>query len=82
MAGVIGVTIGAEVARRWRVVNMQADALVCAFGMIGGIPFLFFTLYMFDKKTTLAWVSSVYLNMFFVVAVLLCLDNTGSFNSK
>jgi len=57
VAGVIGVTLGAEIARRWRHTNMQADALVCAFGLLGGIPFVFVTLYIFDKQTNVAWVS-------------------------
>ena len=57
VAGIIGVTVGAEAARRWRKKNMQADALVCAIGMLGGIPFIFFTLYLFDKNTNAAWVS-------------------------
>ena len=56
VAGVIGVTLGAEIARRWRHFNMQADALVCGFGMLGGIPFVFLTLYIFDKNTNVAWV--------------------------
>lgn len=56
VAGVIGVTLGAELARRWRHYNMQADALVCGFGILGGIPFVFLTLYLFDKSTNAAWV--------------------------
>ncbi|XP_066932499.1 protein spinster homolog 1-like [Clytia hemisphaerica] len=56
VSGVIGVTAGAEMARRWRRRNFQADALVCALGMLGGIPFLFLTLYLFDKQQTFAWV--------------------------
>ena len=50
VSGVIGVFVGAEWARRWKSRgNMRADALVCAYGILSGIPFLFFSLWITDR---------------------------------
>lgn len=65
VAGVVGVTLGAEAARRLRRKTMEADALVCGGGILGSIPFIFFTLYTFDKFHYLPWVSVVCLFVFF-----------------
>lgn len=55
VAGVVGVAIGAEIARRWKKTNIKADSLVCAYGILGAIPFLFFALYIADKNQYLMW---------------------------
>jgi len=56
VAGVVGVGVGAEWARRWRITNMKADALVCGIGIILSTPFLFFALWSADKHIILSWV--------------------------
>lgn len=56
VSGILGVWIGAESARRWKVYNAEADALVCAIGIISSIPFLFFALYTADKIMILSWI--------------------------
>lgn len=57
VAGVTGVWLGAEIARRWRRHNMRADALVCAIGLILSAPVFFVSLYIADKIMILCWVS-------------------------
>ena len=56
VAGVVGVTVGAESARRLRHRTMEADALICGGGILAAIPFIFFTLYSFDKLAFVPWV--------------------------
>ena len=56
VAGVVGVGVGAEWARRWRITNMKADALVCGIGIMLSTPFLFFALWSADKHIILSWV--------------------------
>ncbi|XP_042331968.1 protein spinster homolog 1 [Sceloporus undulatus] len=41
VTGVLGVTLGVEISRRWQRTNPRADPLVCATGLIGSAPFLF-----------------------------------------
>ncbi|XP_070586428.1 protein spinster homolog 1-like [Erythrolamprus reginae] len=41
VTGVLGVTAGVEISRRWHRTNPRADPLVCAIGLIGSAPFLF-----------------------------------------
>jgi len=59
VAGIVGVWVGAEVARRWRKFDMRADALVCGFGVLMSAPFLFFCMYIADKYIILMWVLAV-----------------------
>ncbi|XP_053219719.1 protein spinster homolog 1 isoform X1 [Podarcis raffonei] len=41
VTGVLGVSAGVEISRRWRRTNPRADPLVCATGLLGSVPFLF-----------------------------------------
>ncbi|XP_020648477.3 protein spinster homolog 1 [Pogona vitticeps] len=41
VTGVLGVTAGVEISRRWQRTNPRADPLVCATGLLGSAPFLF-----------------------------------------
>ncbi|KAH0626561.1 hypothetical protein JD844_001619 [Phrynosoma platyrhinos] len=41
VTGVLGVTLGVEISRRWQRTNPRADPLVCATGLLGSAPFLF-----------------------------------------
>ncbi|XP_078680075.1 protein spinster homolog 1-like isoform X1 [Branchiostoma floridae x Branchiostoma belcheri] len=43
-AGVIGTVAGAEWGKRWKKSDPTADPLVCAIGMLGCTPFLYFAL--------------------------------------
>jgi hypothetical protein len=56
-AGFIGVALGAELSRRYRSRYGHSDALVCAFGLLGSIPFLFLTLIWASKYIYLSYVS-------------------------
>ena len=40
-AGIVGVWLGAEIARRYKVRNRKADAIVCAVALLGSAPFLY-----------------------------------------
>lgn len=67
-AGIIGVAAGAESARRYRKVNPRADPLVCAFGLITCMPFLYISLVVSEYSTTVTWI------LIFVGETLLCLN--------
>ncbi|KAK3747989.1 hypothetical protein QZH41_014359 [Actinostola sp. cb2023] len=67
-AGVIGVWLGAEFARRWRVYNKKADALVCAIGLISCTPFLYAALVLAHTHINLAYAA------IFIGEVLLCMN--------
>ena len=56
-AGLIGVALGAETARRYKQKNPRADPLICAFGMLSCVPFLFLALFTAQYNTTATWVS-------------------------
>lgn len=61
-AGFIGVAIGAELSRRYRSQYPNSDALVCAFGLLSSIPFLFFNLILASKYIYLSYVSGHCIN--------------------
>ncbi|XP_012944814.1 protein spinster homolog 1 [Aplysia californica] len=67
-AGFIGVALGAEGARRYRRVNPRADPLVCAFGILMCVPFLFFALVMSATSALGTWI------LIFIGETLLCLN--------
>ncbi|BFZ18159.1 hypothetical protein BsWGS_21198 [Bradybaena similaris] len=67
-AGFLGVALGAESARRYKLVNPRADPLICAIGMITCTPFLFFALVLSRYNTVVTWI------LIFVGEVLLCLN--------
>ena len=56
-AGIIGVWLGAEAARRYRRRNASADALVCAIGLLSCTPFLYGALVLASTHTKMAYVS-------------------------
>lgn len=57
VAGFAGVGIGAESARRWKLHGRHnADALVCAIGLLFGAPLLFFGIQFSQTHLTLAWI--------------------------
>ena len=66
-AGVIGVMGGAEISRRIRHIYDNAEALVCAFGVLAGSPLLFVALYLSTKYILGTWVS---LNSILLVSIL------------
>lgn len=55
-AGIVGVWLGAEIARRYKVRNRKADAIVCAVALLGSAPFLYVCLVLaaVDVKVTYA----------------------------
>ncbi|EDO39433.1 predicted protein [Nematostella vectensis] len=67
-AGIVGVWLGAELARRWRVYNKRADALICAIGLIGCTPFLYLAIVFAHKSLVSAYVTV------FIGEVLLCMN--------
>ena len=64
MAGLIGVLAGAEISRRLKHIYSNAEALVCAYGILFGAPLLFFVLYIADRYTVATWVN---LRLFYFV---------------
>ena len=58
VAGIVGVWLGAEVARRYRVRNGRADAIVCAFGLLSCTPFLYGALAVARHNMILTYVST------------------------
>ena len=58
LAGFIGVAVGAESSRRLKSVNPRADALLCAFGLLTCVPFLFGALLLSQWYTIPTWVRS------------------------
>lgn len=65
-AGIVGVWLGAETARRWRVRRKNGDPLVCAIGLISCTPFLYVSLLLAHTHINIAYVSInnvIYLNL-------------------
>lgn len=57
VAGFAGVGIGAESARRWKMRGkLNADALVCAIGLLVGAPLLFFGVQYAQSQLIMAWI--------------------------
>ena len=57
VGGIVGVWVGAELARRYRAFNRRADAVVCAFGCLLCTVFLYGTLVVAPINLTVAYVS-------------------------
>ncbi|XP_028400378.1 protein spinster homolog 3-like [Dendronephthya gigantea] len=55
-SGFLGVAIGAELSRRFRPRYGESDAVVCAFGLLSSIPFLFMTLILASKYIVLSYI--------------------------
>ena len=56
VAGLTGVLAGAEISRRQKTHYRNAEALVCAYGILFGAPLLFGALFMADKSVNASWV--------------------------
>ena len=56
-AGFIGVAAGAETSRRMKTRHPRADPLICAFGLLSCMPFLFFALVLSEFNIPASWVS-------------------------
>lgn len=57
MTGVLGVTAGVEISRRWHRINPRADPLVCAIGLLGSAPFLFLAVVFAQQSIVATYVS-------------------------
>ncbi|XP_052269100.1 protein spinster homolog 1-like isoform X3 [Dreissena polymorpha] len=68
VAGFIGVALGAESSRRYKLINPRADPLICAFGLLICTPFLFFALVLSGTQPAVTWV------LIFLGEVALCLN--------
>uniref|UniRef100_T1J6E4 Major facilitator superfamily (MFS) profile domain-containing protein n=1 Tax=Strigamia maritima TaxID=126957 RepID=T1J6E4_STRMM len=68
VAGIIGVTAGSLAAQMLKKHDMTADPLVCAFGMITSMPFLFFGAIVAEHYTAAAY------TLIFFGEVFLCLN--------
>ncbi len=60
VAGITGVLGGAEMSKRFRRIHENAEALVCAYGILAGAPIFFFSLFTSDKNIMVTWVSGVF----------------------
>lgn len=56
VTGVLGVSSGVEISRRWHRTNPRADPLVCAAGLLGSAPFLFLALVFARSSITFTYV--------------------------
>ncbi|XP_066483596.1 protein spinster homolog 1 [Tiliqua scincoides] len=56
VTGVLGVSSGVEISRRWHRTNPRADPLVCAAGLLGSAPFLFLALVFAQSSITFTYV--------------------------
>ena len=56
IAGLTGVLAGAEISRRLKARHPDAEALVCAYGILFGAPLLFGALFLADKSASASWV--------------------------
>ena len=63
VAGFLGVALGSELSRKFRHRDGRADALVCAFGLLSCLPFVFLGLIFASKNTILCWVSKLWTHL-------------------
>lgn len=68
VAGISGVLLGSGIAQYLRKFNERADPLVCAAGMLGSTPFVFFGCIVAHKYTDLSW------TLIFFGEMLLCMN--------
>ncbi|XP_060077272.1 protein spinster homolog 1-like isoform X2 [Ylistrum balloti] len=68
LAGFVGVALGAEISRRYKKINPRADPLVCAFGLLTCVPFLFFALVLSQWYTVPTYI------LIFLGETMLCLN--------
>jgi len=55
-AGIIGVLLGSEVARRYRRINKRGDPIICGTAVILAMPFLFGVLILSKDYLVLTWI--------------------------
>ncbi|CAF0942045.1 unnamed protein product [Rotaria sordida] len=65
-AGIIGVLLGSEIARRYRKRNPRGDPIVCGVAVLLAIPFLFCVLLLSKDYIVLTWI------FIFIAETLLC----------
>ncbi|CAF5132155.1 unnamed protein product, partial [Rotaria magnacalcarata] len=65
-AGVLGVVMGTEIARRYRKRNQRGDPIVCGVAVLVSVPFLFVALIYSKDNIILTWIS------IFIAETLLC----------
>ena len=58
LAGFCGVAIGSVSSTRFGKYSPRADPIICAVGMLGCVPFLFFSLTLSKDQPTMTWVGS------------------------
>ncbi|XP_023215591.1 protein spinster homolog 1-like [Centruroides sculpturatus] len=68
VAGISGVLLGSGLSQYLRKFNERADPLVCAAGMLGSTPFVFFGCIVAAKYTNLSW------TLIFFGEMLLCMN--------
>ncbi|XP_029462948.1 protein spinster homolog 1 [Rhinatrema bivittatum] len=56
VTGILGVTSGVEISKRYRKVNPRADPLVCAIGLLSSSPLLFFAVVSAKSNTIVTYV--------------------------
>ncbi|CAF4358569.1 unnamed protein product, partial [Adineta steineri] len=56
VAGIVGVLLGSEIARRYRKINQRGDPIVCGIAVILAMPFLFGVLLLSKDHLTLTWI--------------------------
>ena len=67
-AGIVGVWLGAEIARRYKVRNRKADAIVCAVALLGSAPFLYVCLVLAAVNVKVTYVRTLVL---FIIRILI-----------
>ncbi|CAF1442017.1 unnamed protein product [Adineta steineri] len=66
VAGIVGVLLGSEIARRYRKINQRGDPIVCGIAVILAMPFLFGVLLLSKDHLTLTWI------FIFIAETFLC----------
>lgn len=65
-AGIIGVLLGTEVARRYRRINPRGDPIICGSAVLLAMPFLYFVLILSNSYIIVVWI------FIFIAQTLLC----------
>lgn len=56
VGGIVGVSLGSSIAQYYRDIDGRADAFVCAFGVLAGVPLTFLGLVLARSALTLSWI--------------------------
>ncbi|CAF0865140.1 unnamed protein product [Adineta ricciae] len=65
-AGILGVVLGSEIAKRYRKYNRRADPIVCGIAILLAMPFLFCVLLLAKDHQILTWI------FIFIAETLMC----------